>query len=236
MDLNFSGKSFLLRVEMVQERVQGCRLARAGRSHGQQDTIGFGDHVEQHGLIGRGKTEIVNLQERAATQDPHDHVFFFADGRGGLHAQFNDRAAVFQPDFAERYPGRHACLDRIAARGDFSSGDTTGLEDLLTTVCVNQEGASLPVASCLYAGLGGDVTDDVMLQLVPVHFRPDRDRLLLFPLEPDIIAKEAESPARLVELFSEHFADMGCRFEYLEKISKHFCWVILPLRPMPIVP
>ncbi|OOZ19267.1 hypothetical protein BOW35_05020 [Solemya velum gill symbiont] len=65
-----------------------------------------------------------------------------------------------------------------------------------------------PSGALRYAGLGGDPGRAVWAQLQPVHFRPDRDRLLVFPLE----GASAIPPQGLLDHLNSHFAEDGCHF------------------------
>ncbi|OOZ42566.1 hypothetical protein BOW52_02525 [Solemya elarraichensis gill symbiont] len=65
-----------------------------------------------------------------------------------------------------------------------------------------------PAGALRYAGLGGDPGRAVWAQLQPVHFRPDRDRLLVFPLE----GASAVPPQGLLDRLNSHFAEEGCHF------------------------
>ena len=65
-----------------------------------------------------------------------------------------------------------------------------------------------PEGALRYAGLGGDPGSAVWARLQPVHFRPDRDRLLVFPLE----GASAVPPSGLIDRLNSHFKEDGYHF------------------------
>jgi len=59
-------------------------------------------------------------------------------------------------------------------------------------------------------GSGAEPGPEWVAQAHPVHFRPDRDRLLLFPLHRE---PEAETAQALAHRFDDHFSGKGLRLE-----------------------
>lgn len=102
-------------------------------------------------------------------------------------------------------------LDRMACccrRVDFGS---LSIDQVLQKALGFDQQSDFPSGALRYSGLGGDPGRAVWAQLQPVHFRPDRDRLLIFPLE----GESAVPPPGLLDRLNSHFVDEGVHFAVL---------------------
>ena len=98
-------------------------------------------------------------------------------------------------------------LDRLLARADLGPGAASGAEALFDRF-------ELPVAArspapILWRGLTGQPAPGWVVEVHPVHLRPDRDRLLLFPLPPGDLEPGEAAPFR--DRFDAHFGELGLR-------------------------
>ncbi len=118
-------------------------------------------------------------------------------------------------------------LERLVARGDQTEGPAdreAALFDLFGIPA--DQRAAAPIC---WLGLTGEAPPGWVLRVHPVHYRADRDRLLLFPLEEgDITAALAESCR---QRFNEHFAGEGLEL----KIPAPGHWFLFTPRPVEAV-
>lgn len=123
--------------------------------------------------------------------------------------------ALFRSELIRQLPQKNPALDKIASRGQLSITNPRGMQELLESVSVMPLEVDFPIAAATIAGLEGDACEGNWALLEPVHFRADRDRLLLFPL--DTIDDNGLVDLDLnimVDDFNQHFANDGCSFLY----------------------
>jgi len=98
-------------------------------------------------------------------------------------------------------------LDHLVSRGETVKGATAGYEELLGSCFgVEAKDTDLPTAALLANCQGHDATGQWGC-VAPVHLQVDRDRLLLFPVEPASV-----DSSRILRLMDAHFRDEGLRF------------------------
>jgi len=96
-------------------------------------------------------------------------------------------------------------LDRLLARADLAPGATSYAEALFDLFQV-PAGCRATAPFC-WLGLKAEPPPGWVMHADPVHFHPDRDRLLLFTLpEGEISPDQAQA---FVQAFNEHFAGEG---------------------------
>lgn len=114
------------------------------------------------------------------------------------------------PALLDPWPGpiatpRLPALERLIARADRKPAPTSCSETLFTLFHIPSEQRA--TAPFCWLGLTGERPEGWVMHADPVHFRADRDQLLLFSLpEGDLTEEEA---ALFVSTFNQHFADDG---------------------------
>ncbi len=97
-------------------------------------------------------------------------------------------------------------LDHLVARGEVLRGEATGYEELLGSCFgIDANNTDVPTGALLAHYQGHDATGQWACA-APVHIQVDRDRLLLFPVEPAIV-----DTGRMLRLLNTHFRDEGIR-------------------------
>ena len=98
-------------------------------------------------------------------------------------------------------------LDHLVARGEVLRGEARGYEELLGSCFgVDANDTDVPTGALLANYLGHDATGQWAC-VAPVHIQVDRDRLLLFPVEPASL-----DSGRMIRLLNTHFRDEGVQF------------------------
>ena len=98
-------------------------------------------------------------------------------------------------------------LDHLVARGELVRGAAAGYEELLATCFgLDANDRDVPTGALLANSRGYD-TNGQWACAAPVHLQVDRDRLLLFPVEPH----DVDSSSIILQL-NAHFRDEGIGF------------------------
>jgi hypothetical protein len=98
-------------------------------------------------------------------------------------------------------------LDHLVARGELVRGPAEGYEELLaSSFGIDAKGSDVPTGALLANYQGHDATGQWAC-VAPVHMQVDRDRLLLFPVEP-----ASTNSSGIIRLLNSHFRDEGIRF------------------------
>ena len=96
-------------------------------------------------------------------------------------------------------------LDRLLARADSTAGAASYAETLFERFHI-PPGARATAPFCWF-GLSGERAPGWVMHAHPVHFHPDRDRLLLFALPEGSVSASETQVFR--EAFNDHFAGTG---------------------------
>ena len=108
-------------------------------------------------------------------------------------------------------PPRTPALDRLLARADFVPGAASYAETLFDLFQVPADCRA--TAPFCWLGLKGEPPPGWVMHADPVHFHPDRDRLLLFTLAGDAVSPgEAQE---FVQAFNGHFSGEGMELHAL---------------------
>ncbi|HHH13689.1 MAG TPA: hypothetical protein ENJ98_05585 [Thiolapillus brandeum] len=127
------------------------------------------------------------------------------------------------PD-ASLAPPRLPALERLIARGDCAPG-ADGMDTALFERFGIPPAARQGAPHC-WLGLTGKRPGGWMLHAHPVHYRADRDRLLLFPVEEEILT--GEMAARCLDRFNDHFAGEGLEL----RAARPDQWFLFSNRPV----
>lgn len=98
-------------------------------------------------------------------------------------------------------------LDHLVARGELVRVPAVGYEELLaSSFGIDAKGSDVPTGALLANYQGHDATGQWAC-VAPVHIQVDRDRLLLFQVEP-----ASTNSGGIIQLLNSHFRDEGIRF------------------------
>lgn len=120
------------------------------------------------------------------------------------------------------YP-RFPALETRLARADTISAPP-GLDAALLSIFQLEQ--TMPVAPLCWLGETGDFSSEWLLQATPVHFRADRDRLLLFQLDDGQLNQQQAEV--FVALFNQHFAEDGLSL----KVASALRWYLFCTKPV----
>jgi hypothetical protein len=98
-------------------------------------------------------------------------------------------------------------LDHLVARGELVRSAAVGYEELLATCFGLDANDSDVPTGALLANYQGHDAKRQWACVAPVHMQVDRDRLLLFPVEPVSV-----DSSTIIRLLNTHFRDEGMRF------------------------
>ncbi len=100
-------------------------------------------------------------------------------------------------------------LELVLARGDREAGSNSAAEALFTLFEVAPD--EQKEAPYCWLGLTGEPPGNQVIAAHPVHYRADRDRLLLFPVDTRKLSSADLQP--WIRAFNDHFADEGLVLE-----------------------
>jgi hypothetical protein len=98
-------------------------------------------------------------------------------------------------------------LDRLLARGDHVAGPEALTDALFQAFAVPP--AQRRAAPFCWLGITGECPEGWVVNAHPVRFLPDRDQLLLFPVEGRLLSESHAVP--FLQAFNEHFQKEGLR-------------------------